>query len=287
MSTRVLAAIEPDRSRWPLAGDQLYLDLDLSAENLPAGTRLTIGSVVLEVTDLPHTGCSQFSARFGADALRWISTPKGRANRMRGMYVRVVTGGTVRVGDIVREGLTGGRSTRRRRLATRSSAASVRVSGGVRGVRRIMIPPSSSSVRTGPSAVRTNVGPRQRSQPRRSYSVVDVGAQGAQLEGRPNVLVGGVQQPRRDPPPAPGRERRHRLDVARPHRPSVGLEQALHHGRVPHDPPVRLGHPVHAADGVIQVIGREGPRRPAGREQVRELCELGGRQLPRRRCAGR
>ena len=103
MSTRVLAAIEPDRSRWPLAGDQLYLDLDLSAENLPAGSRLTIGSAVLEVTDLPHTGCAQFSARFGADALRWISTPAGRAMRMRGMYVRVLTGGPVRVGDVVRK----------------------------------------------------------------------------------------------------------------------------------------------------------------------------------------
>jgi hypothetical protein len=103
MSTRVLAAIEPDRSRWPLAGDQLHLDLDLSEENLPAGTRLTVGAAVLEVTELPHTGCAQFSARFGADALRWISTPTGRANRMRGMYVRIVTGGTVRVGDIVRK----------------------------------------------------------------------------------------------------------------------------------------------------------------------------------------
>ncbi|MHB8892937.1 MAG: MOSC domain-containing protein [Candidatus Limnocylindrales bacterium] len=103
MSTRVLAAIEPDRSRWPLAGDQLYLDLDLSVDNLPAGTRLTIGTALLEVTELPHTGCSQFSARFGADALRWISTPDGRAMRMRGMYVRVVAGGPVRVGDIVRK----------------------------------------------------------------------------------------------------------------------------------------------------------------------------------------
>lgn len=103
MSTRVLAAIEPDGSRWPLAGDQLHLDLDLSLENLPVGTRLTVGSAVLEVTELPHTGCAQFSARFGADALRWISTPTGRANRMRGMYVRIVTGGTVRLGDIVRK----------------------------------------------------------------------------------------------------------------------------------------------------------------------------------------
>lgn len=103
MSTRVLAAIEPDHARWPLAGDQLYLDLDLSVENLPAGTRLHAGTALLEVTDLPHTGCAQFSARFGADALRWISTPVGREARMRGMYVQVVTGGTVRVGDIVRK----------------------------------------------------------------------------------------------------------------------------------------------------------------------------------------
>ncbi|MCJ7712621.1 MAG: MOSC domain-containing protein [Chloroflexi bacterium] len=103
MNTRVLLAIEPDRTRWPLAGDQLYLDLDLSEQNLPAGTRLTVGSVVLEVSELPHTGCVQFSARFGADALRWISTPAGRAMRMRGMYVRVVTGGTVRVGDVIRK----------------------------------------------------------------------------------------------------------------------------------------------------------------------------------------
>lgn len=103
MSTRVLAAIEPDRSRWPLAGDQLYADLDLSASNLPAGTRLAVGSALLEVTGLPHTGCSKFQSRFGADALRWISTPTGRELRMRGMYVRVVEGGTVRVGDLVRK----------------------------------------------------------------------------------------------------------------------------------------------------------------------------------------
>lgn len=99
MGTRVLAAIEPDQERWPLAGDQLYADLDLGETNLPAGTRLAIGSALVEVTALPHTGCAQFAARFGHDALRWISTPEGRSLRMRGMYVRVVQAGTVRVGD--------------------------------------------------------------------------------------------------------------------------------------------------------------------------------------------
>ena len=102
MSTRVLESIEPDPSRWPLAGDQFYVDLDLSEENLPAGTRLAIGEAEVEVTAMPHTGCLQFSQRFGADALRWISTHEARARRMRGMYVRIVTGGTVRVGDVVR-----------------------------------------------------------------------------------------------------------------------------------------------------------------------------------------
>ena len=88
---------------WAQAGDQLYVDLDLSQENLPPGSRLAVGGAVIEISAQPHTGCAQFSARFGADALRWISTPVGRANRMRGMYVRIVTGGTVRLGDIVRK----------------------------------------------------------------------------------------------------------------------------------------------------------------------------------------
>jgi hypothetical protein len=102
MSTRVLAAMEPDESRWPIAGDQVYLDLDLSEENLPVGTRLLVGDAEVEVTALPHTGCSKFASRFGHDALRWISTHEGRALRMRGMYVRVLRTGTVHVGDVVR-----------------------------------------------------------------------------------------------------------------------------------------------------------------------------------------
>lgn len=103
MNTRVLAAMEPDRSRWPLAGDQLYADLDLSVANLPPGSRLRVGEALVEVTERPHTGCAKFASRFGLDALRWISTPAGRAARMRGMYVRVLEAGAVRVGDAIRK----------------------------------------------------------------------------------------------------------------------------------------------------------------------------------------
>lgn len=102
ISTRVLRAIEPDADRWPLAGDQIYVDFDLRIEGLPAGSRLAIGSAVIEVSETPHTGCAKFSARFGSDALRWINSPLGRAHRMRGLNARIVQGGTVRVGDRVR-----------------------------------------------------------------------------------------------------------------------------------------------------------------------------------------
>jgi hypothetical protein len=103
INTRVLAAIEPDRARWPLAGDQLYVDLDLSIDNLPPGTRLAIGSAIVEVSETPHTGCAKFSARFGGDALRWINSPIGRAHRMRGLNARIVIAGTVRKGDSIRK----------------------------------------------------------------------------------------------------------------------------------------------------------------------------------------
>jgi MOSC domain-containing protein YiiM len=102
ISTRLLAAIEPDESRWPLAGDQLYVDLDLSLDNLPIGARVTIGDVVLEVSPAPHTGCAKFSARFGSDALKWTNTTRGRELRMRGMNATVVRGGRIRVGDEIR-----------------------------------------------------------------------------------------------------------------------------------------------------------------------------------------
>ena len=102
MSTRVLAAIEPDPSRWPLAGDQVYVDLDLSIENLPPGTRLAIGDAVAVVSEKPHTGCAKFTERFGSEATRWVNSPTGRELRLRGMCLRVVEKGIVRTGDAVR-----------------------------------------------------------------------------------------------------------------------------------------------------------------------------------------
>jgi hypothetical protein len=91
-----------DRAAWPLAGDQIYVDLDLSIENLPPGARLAVGDAVVEVTEPPHTGCAKFSARFGSEAVRFVNSPEGRALRLRGMNARVVEPGTVRRGDAAR-----------------------------------------------------------------------------------------------------------------------------------------------------------------------------------------
>jgi hypothetical protein len=92
-----------DRSRWALAGDQLYVDLDLSADNLPPGTRLEIGSTVIEVTQQPHDGCSKFAGRFGLDALKFVNSEIGKQLHLRGVNARVITSGQVRTGDAVRK----------------------------------------------------------------------------------------------------------------------------------------------------------------------------------------
>jgi MOSC domain-containing protein YiiM len=102
-SSRATALVARERERWPLAGDQLYVDFDLSAANLPPGTQLEIGSAVLEVTDDPHTGCKKYSARFGLDALLFANSDEGRSLNLRGINMRVVLPGTVRVGDTVRK----------------------------------------------------------------------------------------------------------------------------------------------------------------------------------------
>jgi hypothetical protein len=102
-NARAIALVAQHRDRWALAGDQLYVDLDLSESNLPAGTRLGVGSAVVEITALPHTGCGKFARRFGVDALKFVNSPAGRELSLRGRNARVVTGGTVRAGDAVRK----------------------------------------------------------------------------------------------------------------------------------------------------------------------------------------
>jgi len=92
-----------ERERWRLAGDQLYVDLDLSEANLPPGTRLALGSAVIEVTAEPHTGCAKFVARFGADAHRFVNTKAHRHLRLRGLNAKVVEPGTVCRGDTIRK----------------------------------------------------------------------------------------------------------------------------------------------------------------------------------------
>ena len=82
---------------------QLYVDLDLSQDNLPPGTHLQIGSAVIEISEKPHTGCTKFAARFGQDALRFVNSPTGRALRLRGLNARIVAAGTVRTGDEIRK----------------------------------------------------------------------------------------------------------------------------------------------------------------------------------------
>lgn len=101
MNSRAAALIAGDRDRWPLAGDQLYVDLDLSAASLPPGSRLQAGTAVLEVTALPHTGCGKFVRRFGVDAMKFVNSPTGRELNLRGINARVVQGGTVRPGDAI------------------------------------------------------------------------------------------------------------------------------------------------------------------------------------------
>jgi hypothetical protein len=103
MNSRTIALLAQTKDRWALAGDQLFMDLDLSEENLPPGTRLAMGSAVIEITSQPHTGCGKFVERFGVEAMQFVNSPTGRGLRLRGLNAKVVQPGRIREGDRVRK----------------------------------------------------------------------------------------------------------------------------------------------------------------------------------------
>lgn len=103
MNARAIGLMAQSEDRWPLAGDQLFLDMDISRENLPPQSRLAIGSAVIEVTAPPHNGCKQFADRYGKDAVRFVNSPAGKQLRLRGLNAKVVQAGTIRVGDVAKK----------------------------------------------------------------------------------------------------------------------------------------------------------------------------------------
>jgi hypothetical protein len=103
MNARAIALMAIAEERWPLAGDQLFLDMDISRDNLPAGTKLAVGSAVIEITAPEHNGCKLFAARFGADAVKFVNSPEGKRLRLRGLNAKVVQAGAIRVGDVAKK----------------------------------------------------------------------------------------------------------------------------------------------------------------------------------------
>jgi len=103
MNVRIIALLAEDEDRWSLAGDQLYVDMDLSDDNIPPGTKLVIGSAIIEVSAQPHSGCKKFSSRFGVEAMKFVNSPEGKRLHLRGINTRVVQAGTLRVGDVIKK----------------------------------------------------------------------------------------------------------------------------------------------------------------------------------------
>lgn len=101
MNSRAAELVAQNRDRWALAGDQLYVDFDLSEENIPPGTQLKIGEAIIEVTAQPHTGCKKFVARFGMDAMKFVNSPVGKQLHLRGVNTKVIHSGTIRLGETI------------------------------------------------------------------------------------------------------------------------------------------------------------------------------------------
>jgi hypothetical protein len=102
-NARIISLLAQAEDRWALAGDQLYVNFDLSDDNIPPGTRLAIGSAVLEVSAQPHTGCKKFSARFGVDAMKFVNSPEGKQLHLRGINTKVIQAGVIHAGDAVKK----------------------------------------------------------------------------------------------------------------------------------------------------------------------------------------
>lgn len=103
MNSRVVDRVAGSEDRWPLAGDQLFIDMDLSAENLPPGTHVALGDAVVEITNPPHTGCKKFAARYGVDAMVFVNSRRGKTRNLRGICAKVVRSGDINVGDVARK----------------------------------------------------------------------------------------------------------------------------------------------------------------------------------------
>jgi MOSC domain-containing protein YiiM len=103
MNARAIALLAQSEDRWSLAGDQLFVDMNLGEDNLPPGTRLSIGSAIIEVSAEPHTGCKKFSSRFGVEAMKFVNSPEGKRLHLRGINTRVVRSGKIRAGDAVKK----------------------------------------------------------------------------------------------------------------------------------------------------------------------------------------
>ena len=103
MNSQVMMTIQSDLSRWPLAGDNFLVNFELNSNNTPAGTQLSIGSAVIEITEEPHLPCNKFRQRFGDDAFKLLNSRQGRENNLRGVYARVITAGQVSCGSVIRK----------------------------------------------------------------------------------------------------------------------------------------------------------------------------------------
>lgn len=103
MNSRVIELIAQEKENWPMAGDQFFIDLDLSEENLPAGTRLQLGDAIVEVTPIPHNGCKKFVERYGLDAMKFVNSPTGKSLHLRGINAKVVKSGKVKTGSFARK----------------------------------------------------------------------------------------------------------------------------------------------------------------------------------------